>query len=182
MTFCDFLVFPIQDDLFIDRYDGTTSKLKLSMTTIDGKPVAKNSWIFFDSDIHVLYGYLKVDDYVKMGGLKSTEFNLVATNSRGGATALRFQVRLPDKIPDILYTVTMTMTPFYQFSFPEINEQLMILTKISAYFGRPSRFSWINIVSFTRSKNENRITIAWTSCTLKGKDYFIFSSIYQWMC
>ena len=172
VTFCDFLVFPIQDDLFIDRYDGTTSKLKLSMTTTDGKPVAKNSWIFVDSDIQVIYGYLKVDDYVKMGGVKATDFNLVATNSKGGSTALRFKVRLPDKIPDILYTVTMTMTPFYQFSFPEINEQLMILTKISAYFGRPSRFSWINIVSFTRSQNENKITIAWTSCTLEGMHMF----------
>ena len=169
VTFCDFMVFPIPEDLFMDQNDGTTSKLKLSMTTLDGKLVPKNSWIFVDSDIQVIYGYLKVDDYVRMGGVKYTEFNLLAANSKGGRTALRFRVRLPEKIPDILYTITMTMTPFYQYSFPEINEQLMILTKISAYFGEPSRFSWINIISFQRSQNENKITIAWTNCTIHGQ-------------
>ncbi|XP_066925834.1 uncharacterized protein, partial [Clytia hemisphaerica] len=63
----------------------------------------------------------------------------------------------------------MKVTPFYQPSIPEINEQLMLLTKISAYFGLPSKFSWINVISFKRQPNENQITIAWTNCTLTGK-------------
>jgi len=168
-TFCDFLVFPVPEDLFYDTTDGTTRNLKLTLNDIYNKPTDETSWISVDSDIQVIYGYLKIDDYKQIGG-KETFFHLVATNSKGGSTSLLFKVELPEKLPDILYKVTMTLTPFYNIDVPEINEQLMLLTKISTYFGKPSKFSWINIISFNRVDHQNKITMAWTNCTLtEGK-------------
>ena len=163
--FCNFLNFHIPENLFFDPVDGYTRNLKLSLNDAQNRPVNKTSWILVDSNIQVIYGYLKIQDYIRYGG-KHVFYNLVATNSRGGSTSLLFRVNLPGKMPQILYEVTMTVTPFYQESVAEINEQLLIVTKISEYFGRPSRFSWINIVSFERQKDENKITVAWTNCTL----------------
>ena len=167
-TFCDFLVFPVPEDLFYDITDGATRNLKLSLNDIYNKPIDRKSWISVDSDIQVIYGYLKIDDY-KQIGRKDIFFHLVATNSKGGSTSLLFKVELPAKLPDILFEVKMTLTPFYNIDVPEINEQLMLLTKISTYFGKPSKFSWINMISFNRVEKQNKIIMAWTNCTLTGQ-------------
>lgn len=163
-TFCDFFVYPIPENLFHDINDGNTRNLNLSLQTGSYQVVDKTSWLQIDTDIQVLYGFLKVSDYIKAGG-KEEIYYLVARNSLALETYLSFKIKLPEKVPQIFYQITMTVTKFYDSNAPDINEQLLLLLKVSTYFGEP-KFSWVNILSFSRNEEQNQVTFAWTNCTL----------------
>lgn len=164
-SFCNFFVFPIPENLFYDKTDGYTRQLKLLMRTAADHPLPIDSWVQLDADIQVIYGYLKVSDYEEVQS-KQVTYRLVATNSKGLSTHLFFDINLPKVAPHLYYTINMKVSSFYQPNTPTINEQLLLMTKISAYLGNPSNFSWMSIVSFSRQKEENVVTVAWTNCTL----------------
>lgn len=170
-TFCDFFMFQIPEDLFYDPPSGgSTRQLKLALKTKSGQELHKNSWIILDTDIQVIYGYLKFQDYIAIKATSSSlppqvEYQLVATNTKGVSTAMMFLVNLPANAPKVFYTITMKVSSFYNHQVPDINEQLLLLTKISAYLGSPANFSWLNMISFSRNSKENLVTLAWTNCT-----------------
>ena len=168
VTFCKYFLFRIPDDIFLDQQDGNARNMKLTLLTMQGQTIKHDSWLQIDPNAQVLYGFLKISDYNKTEN-SEFKYRLIATDSSGLTAETQFVIKVTSLPPEVYYEVELTVNSVYGIDTPDIQEQLLIATKISIYF-QDSDLSGMNILAFTRNATANQVTFGWTNCTLKGKE------------
>ena len=170
-TYCNIFFVQIPAYTFLDKEDGDTRNLTLSLHSNNETLVSSDSWLQLDRGLQTLYGYLKVSDSLLAGPEKLIKYKLRATDSSGLKTDITFNVKIPEKIPIVYFQIDLVVNSFEDTGKPDVNEAVFLAYKIFSYFEDIS-FSNINILRFDKnhSKDHTRdsITFGWTNCTVGG--------------
>ena len=162
--FCSRFSYTIPNDLFRDDEDGDTRSLKLRLQTHERMTIGASSWLQYSDTSKVLYGILKISDFYKKpaGGYR---FYLVATDKQGLEVSTDFTITIPDIPLRYNHVINMRVNRIFDNSIPDVNEQLLISTKILEFF-KDSNTNSINIISYRRSQAGNSATIEWSNCSI----------------
>ena len=162
--FCIPFSYTIPNDLFNDLEQGGTRNLQVHLENYKRQSVGKTSWLQFSRQTQVLYGILKVDDFYKkpLGGYK---YYLVATDNQGLQAATDFIITIPESPIKYNHVINMTVNRMFDSSVPDVNEQLLINTKILESLGDADLNS-INLISYEHMPSSNRAVFIWSNCSL----------------
>ena len=163
-SFCIPFSYTIPIDLFSDQEQGATRNLQVHLENHNRQPVGTTSWLQFSRPTQALYGILKVDDFYKkpLGGYK---YYLVATDNQGLKAATDFTITIPESPIRYNHVINMTLNRVFDSSVPDVNEQLLINTKILDSLGDASSNS-INLISYEYIPSNNRAVFTWSNCSL----------------
>ena len=162
--FCTPFSYTIPADLFYDAEQGGTRNLKLQLETFDRKIVDTASWLQYSATSQVLYGILKVEDFYKKppGGYK---YYLTAIDNQGQKASTDFSITIPEFPPNVNHEINMKLNRVFDNTVADVNEQLLINTKILDFF-KDANTNAINIISYVKSTLENTAVMKWSNCSL----------------
>ncbi|XP_018402407.1 PREDICTED: dystroglycan-like isoform X2 [Cyphomyrmex costatus] len=97
------LVFKVPEDTFFDAEDGSSRNMKMSLLTIDRRPIPSYEWLQFDSKNQEFYGVPMITD------IGRKEYQLVVVDKEG-ASATDGLVVVVHSAPPMAHTVEFSMT------------------------------------------------------------------------
>ncbi|XP_077278186.1 uncharacterized protein LOC143906183 isoform X2 [Temnothorax americanus] len=116
------LVFKVPEDTFFDAEDGSSRNMKMSLLTIDRRPIPSHEWLQFDSKNQEFYG-VPMSTHI---GRK--EYQLVVTDKEG-ASATDGLVVVVHPAPFMSHTVEFSMTldiPYDSFAHSALQKRNFI--------------------------------------------------------
>ena len=162
--FCIPFSYSIPSDLFYDQEQGGTRNLQIHLETHAREPVGTTSWLQYSKSSQVLYGILKIDDFYKKpaGGYR---YYLIATDNQGQRAATDFTITIPESPVRYNHVISLTFDRVFDSSVPDVNEQLLISTKILEYFGDANSNN-INLISYKNLPGGKTAEYSWSNCSL----------------
>ena len=131
-------------DTFHDNEDGFTPNLTLSMKTIDWKLLPKLSWIQFDPDEQVIYGYPVDEETIGIH-----EFVIIAADKYGKEYYDAIEVNvMDDSSAAYNHRFALELDYDYEKFTSDLNIQMQLLSKLAQYF--EVNTSSIRTVSITK--------------------------------
>ncbi|XP_018048048.1 PREDICTED: dystroglycan isoform X2 [Atta colombica] len=97
------LVFKVPEDTFFDAEDGSSRNMKMSLLTIDRRPIPPYEWLQFDNKNQEFYGVPMITD------IGRKEYQLVVVDKEG-ASATDGLVVVVHSAPPMAHTVEFSMT------------------------------------------------------------------------
>ena len=172
-SYCSLFYYRIPEYVFVDKEDGSTRNLSLSLHFEDGTLVDPTSWMQLDVNLQTLYGYLKVSDNALSNSNKSFNYKLRATDSSGLTAETSFSITIPSNPPEVYFRMDLVVNPHENLGTPDVNEVLFLSYRVFSFFQDIS-FSTLNVISFqknnSKGSNADSIAFGWTNCTISGKD------------
>ena len=172
-SYCSLFYFRIPDNTFVDKEDGSTRNLTLSLHYENDTLVDPTSWLQLNVNLQTLYGYLKASDDERSNSDKFFNYKLRARDSSGLTAEVSFSIKIPPKPPEVYFRIDLAVNSFEAQGTPDVNEVLFLAYKIFSFFQDIS-FSTMNILSFQKNNSkeltQDRIAFGWTNCTISGKD------------
>eukprot|EP00795_Rhopilema_esculentum_P015509 gene15509-6772_t len=170
-SYCSLFVYAIPEKVFLDKEEGNTRNLTLTILHMNGTSVSLNSWLQLDGSLQTLYGYLKVSDSVFADSEKFFHYKVRATDSTGLSADAPFSIKIPHSPPTVFFKVVLTVNSFEEQGKPYVNEVIFLAYKVIRFFN-DNYFTTVNVLDFNRnhtsSHAEETVTFGWTNCTISG--------------
>ena len=154
--FCD--VVPMS--LFLDKRDGNTRNLMLSLQYLDGKLISLNEWIYMNDSNQAVCG--AVTESVKRNApLKGYEYLLVATDSSGRSASIKYSIKIANSLPNVQVKFVIGYKNTFDYYAPTAKILLSVTKKLAIYLDPTDKRKRILIHSYQATN-----ALTWSYCPL----------------
>ena len=133
-SFCQPFQFAIPQLTFFDKENGNTSRLLLSLNTLDSKSLGMNSWIQFKTASQLVYGFPTRVEANKQSE-KGYQYILTANDSGGKSAQTVIRIKIAARFSPSKYNVTIAVRSYFGGFLPTVELVEILLSKISKYLG-----------------------------------------------
>eukprot|EP00795_Rhopilema_esculentum_P015219 gene15219-6422_t len=159
VSLCQKLDFKIPMETFYDPEDGNTRNLELSFTKEANVAIDKQSWIQFDKDKQIVYGYPRLPEIKVQDNNRS--YWLSAKDKEGKTAMTRLKVKLIGSIPQTTFKMTVRGATSMNSNLSFIDQEIRLINKIGFFFNDHS------LSNLFYNRNGNQVGFSWSFCNIR---------------
>ena len=159
VSLCQKLDFKIPMETFYDPEDGNTRNLELSFTKEVNVTIGKQSWIQFDKDKQLVYGYPRLPEIKVQDNNRS--YWLSAKDKEGKTTMTRLKVKLIGSIPQTTFKMTIRGATGMNSNLSFIDQEIRVINKIGSFFNDHT------ISNMFYNRNGKQVEFSWSFCNIR---------------